>query len=74
MRITFFPILVVKNKSADDARRLFAYIDPSLGKPLPERSYAVDCRLYTPENPKSKFKNLMVMFVLRSLHFSIEQK
>ena len=32
--------------------------DPKLGVPLPERSYAVDCALYTPNNPHSSFYNL----------------
>ena len=29
------------------ARRMMTYIDPSLGKPLPEKSYAEDCSLNT---------------------------
>lgn len=32
--------------------------DKDLGKPLPERSYADDCRVYTPENSESKFYNI----------------
>lgn len=32
--------------------------DQKLGKPLGEKSYAEDCRLYTPENPKGAFYNL----------------
>ena len=32
--------------------------DNTLGKPLPEKSYAEDCRIYTPENPKGAFYNL----------------
>ena len=44
----------------DFARHLLTYIDPNLGVELPERSYAVDCRLYTPEHPESKFINLYV--------------
>eukprot|EP01022_Parablepharisma_sp_SALTPOND_P014347 TRINITY_DN1940_c0_g1_i1.p2 TRINITY_DN1940_c0_g1~~TRINITY_DN1940_c0_g1_i1.p2 ORF type:complete len:539 (-),score=20.74 TRINITY_DN1940_c0_g1_i1:1139-2755(-) len=43
----------------DTARQVMKYIDPRLGSPLPEKSYADDCRLYTPENPHSKFANLM---------------
>ena len=34
------------------------YWDPKLGVPLPERSYAVDCSLYTPNHPVSMFNNL----------------
>lgn len=37
---------------------MFAYIDSRLGKPLPERSYAEDCRVYTPENPDSNYSNI----------------
>lgn len=32
--------------------------DNKLGKPLPEKSYADDCRVYTPENPISSFYNI----------------
>jgi len=32
--------------------------DPNLGEPLPEKSYADDCRIYTPEDPVSTFRNL----------------
>ena len=32
--------------------------DKKLGVPLPERSYADDCRVYTPENENSKFSNI----------------
>ena len=41
--------------------------DQNLGKPLAERSYADDCRIYTPENPISKFYNItssLDMFVI----------
>lgn len=27
---------------------------------LPERSYGSDCRIYVPENPSSRFKNVYV--------------
>jgi phosphatidylserine synthase 2 len=45
-------------QSVDDARQMLVYIDPKLGVPLPERSYAEHCELYTPYDPTSKFKNL----------------
>ena len=32
-------------KTADDTRQLLTLYDPDLGKPLPERTYAEDCRL-----------------------------
>lgn len=35
------------------------FIDPALGDKLPERSYAADCRIYTPENPTSSFINII---------------
>lgn len=47
-------------QSVDDARELLRRLDPSLGKPLPERSYANDCRVYTPEDPVSNFRNIWV--------------
>jgi phosphatidylserine synthase 2 len=31
----------------DSARKMMIYLDPSLGRPLPERSYAEDCA-FTP--------------------------
>lgn len=42
----------------DTARQVLKYIDLRLGVPLPEKNYAVDCRIYTPENPESRFANL----------------
>jgi len=51
----------------DEVRSTFRYFDTKLGKPLPEMSYADDCRVYTPENPNSKFANLyMAIF---DVHF-----
>ena len=44
----------------DDVRYWLSYLDPSLGKPLPERSYAEDCRIYTPNDPISTFRNIRV--------------
>lgn len=48
-------ILVV---DLDTARQLLKYVDPRLGNPLPEKLYAIDCRIYTPENQNSKFSNI----------------
>jgi len=45
-------------QSVTDARILLKKLDPSLGVPLPERSYAENCDLYTPNDPKSLFRNL----------------
>ena len=41
-----------------EARKIFKFFDPALGSPLPEKSYAEDCRLYTPENPVNSFANI----------------
>ncbi|CAD2219373.1 Phosphatidyl serine synthase, putative [Angomonas deanei] len=35
----------------ESARKIFVFFDPSLAKPLPERHYAEDCRMSTPEEP-----------------------
>ncbi|XP_073304064.1 CDP-diacylglycerol--serine O-phosphatidyltransferase 1-like isoform X3 [Primulina huaijiensis] len=42
----------------DDARQFMKYLHPDLGVELPERSYGADCRIYLPENPTSRFKNV----------------
>ena len=34
------------------------YLYPDLGQPLPERSYADSCDIYTPNDPESNFRNL----------------
>ena len=44
--------------SRDQARHFFCYLYKDLGQPLPERSYAHDCRLFTPENPHSVMNNV----------------
>jgi phosphatidylserine synthase 2 len=46
-------------QTVDDARKFLTYYDSELGVPLPERTYAEDCRLYTPDNPAGRFANLM---------------
>ncbi|XP_026656775.1 CDP-diacylglycerol--serine O-phosphatidyltransferase 1 isoform X5 [Phoenix dactylifera] len=45
-------------QNRDDARQLMKYLHPDLGVELPERSYGTDCRIYVPENPKSRFNNV----------------
>ncbi|KAK4763468.1 hypothetical protein SAY87_012906 [Trapa incisa] len=42
----------------DDARQFMKFLHPDLGVELPERSYGADCRIYLPDNPTSRFKNL----------------
>ena len=38
---------------------------------LPERSYGADCRIYVPENPTNRFKNVYVWFLLSQSFFII---
>lgn len=45
-------------QNTEDSRKILGWIDPALGTPLPEDDYAVDCRVFTPENPESLFYNL----------------
>ncbi|XP_006360430.1 CDP-diacylglycerol--serine O-phosphatidyltransferase 1-like [Solanum tuberosum] len=42
----------------DDARQFMTFLHPDLGIELPEKSYGADCRLYVPENPTNRFKNV----------------
>eukprot|EP00727_Mastigamoeba_balamuthi_P005744 m51a1_g179 hypothetical protein (441) ;mRNA; r:591800-593862 len=43
-------------QNVDDARQMMTFLDPALGKPLPERDYAVNCQFYTPDDPESNFR------------------
>lgn len=43
-------------------RSILIQIDPILAEKTINRSYSIDCRIYTPENPTSKFANLMGTF------------
>ncbi|MBA0858663.1 hypothetical protein Goshw_029523 [Gossypium schwendimanii] len=45
-------------QTRDDARQFMKFLHPDLGVELPERSYGADCRIYIPENPSSRFKNV----------------
>lgn len=44
--------------TVDEARQYMKFFDPKLGVPLPERSYASDCRIFTPEDPVSQYRNI----------------
>ncbi|KAG0461550.1 hypothetical protein HPP92_021847 [Vanilla planifolia] len=44
-------------QNRDDARKFMKFLHPDLGIELPERSYGIDCRIYVPDNPKSRFNN-----------------
>ncbi|XP_003385624.1 PREDICTED: phosphatidylserine synthase 2-like [Amphimedon queenslandica] len=46
-------------QTADDARYFLTFYDPDLGVPLPERTYAEDCRIYTPDHPDGMFAHFM---------------
>ena len=41
-----------------EASKLFKFFDKELGENLPEKSYAEDCRIYTPRNSQNKFINV----------------
>ena len=45
-------------------RSILILLDPILAEKPVNRSYSTDCRLYTPENPTSKFANLVGTFDL----------
>ncbi|KAK8986652.1 hypothetical protein V6N11_010205 [Hibiscus sabdariffa] len=45
-------------QTRDDARQFMKFLHPDLGVELPERSYGADCRIYIPENPSNRFKNV----------------
>lgn len=42
----------------EEAQKTLTIFDENLGKPLPEKNYADDCRIYTPEDPVSVVRNL----------------
>lgn len=44
-------------QTVDGARDLFKHIDPSLGKPLPEKSYGGTCLIYDANEPNNPFHN-----------------
>ncbi|KAL5718340.1 L-serine-phosphatidylethanolamine phosphatidyltransferase [Ranunculus cassubicifolius] len=42
----------------DDARQFMKFLHPDLGVELPERSYGTDCRIYLPDDPTNRFRNV----------------
>ena len=48
--------LLFQNQS--DSRQLFTWLDSDLGKELPEKSYGVNCSIFTPDDPNSYFANV----------------
>jgi phosphatidylserine synthase 2 len=59
--IYIFLLIYIFFQTRDEARSLMVLFSSKLGKELPERDYASDCRIYTPEK-ESKFYNLKVIF------------
>lgn len=51
----------------DELQRFFKeFVDPKMGQPLPEKSYAENCDFYTPDHPESNFfyfKNSLDVFI-----------
>lgn len=47
------------SQSVDDARQFLKFYDPDLGVPLPERTYAEDCRIYSPGHPDGPFTGFL---------------
>ena len=45
-------------QETNDARSVLQFLSPDLGVELPERAYGEDCRIYTPEDPESRFRVL----------------
>eukprot|EP01117_Protostelium_nocturnum_P013513 TRINITY_DN5047_c0_g1_i3.p1 TRINITY_DN5047_c0_g1~~TRINITY_DN5047_c0_g1_i3.p1 ORF type:complete len:412 (+),score=101.41 TRINITY_DN5047_c0_g1_i3:507-1742(+) len=45
-------------QNVGDTLKLLKHLDPTLGVPLPERSYAENCAVYTPNDPESNFRNI----------------
>ncbi|CAG9311239.1 unnamed protein product [Blepharisma stoltei] len=61
--LCYFTMLVyLLFQNLDDSRQLLTFLDPKLGKSLPDKNYADDCRIYTPEHPESIFYNIKDCF------------
>lgn len=54
------PSFVHPMQNEKDSRQIFTFVDPSLGIPLPERDYAADCRVLTPESEIHPMENIYV--------------
>ncbi|KAI6658523.1 Phosphatidylserine synthase 2-like [Oopsacas minuta] len=66
--LLFLIFLLFQNH--DDVRQFLVIFDPKLGRPLPERTYAEDCRLYVPENVENPYFNMFdKMDVFVPCHF-----
>eukprot|EP00056_Hartaetosiga_gracilis_P008553 m.122267 g.122267 ORF g.122267 m.122267 type:complete len:1192 (-) comp12936_c0_seq8:116-3691(-) len=50
-------------QNPDDGRQSLKFFDPELGQRLPERNYAEDCELYSPDHPSGNpFYNILDNF------------
>ncbi|VDP58615.1 unnamed protein product [Schistosoma curassoni] len=47
-------------KSVDDARQWLRYLDSELGKPLEEKDYGGNCRIYDWDKPDNPWHNVIV--------------
>ncbi|XP_067935492.1 phosphatidylserine synthase 2-like [Watersipora subatra] len=57
-------------QTVDYARELLKEIDPKLGVPLPERSYANNCMIYDSSNPSNPWHNVWDKFdIFVAVHF-----
>ena len=52
-------LFLLHAQTADDARYFLTFYDPELGVPLPERTYAEECNIYTPGHPDGNFAHIM---------------
>lgn len=56
--VYFVNLVFVIMFDSEMTRYWLSAIDPELSFPLAEHDYAADCRVYTPENPDSRFANI----------------
>ena len=51
-------LIFVLFQNLNDTRLMIKVLDPELGKPLPEKEYAKNCEVWTPDHPHSLFANV----------------
>lgn len=63
-------LIFILFQSPDDGRQILRYLDKDLGKPLAEKAYGGNCRLYDPDKPGDPFHNIWdKLDVFVPLHF-----
>lgn len=68
--VYFLNLLFMTILDAETLRSVLVALDPRLMEPLKERNYSIDCTIYTPNDPTSKFRNIMdTMDIFVSAHF-----